>query len=116
MNSLSESFLSCVLSFPQKCVAYTQRIIFHSFIGPVSNTLEVIDRRTGRRFKFPISNNAVEAVHFRAISTGSISSSNDTIQDGLKILDPGFQNTAVMRSNVTFVCVSLRSVSKRSAS
>ena len=101
----SDLLLSRLFSFLRKCFELVPQIRFRLISGSGSEVLEVIDHRTGRHFKFPISENAVEATYFRNISTGSSMSVNDSIQNGLRILDPGFQNTAVMKSQITLVCV-----------
>lgn len=68
-----------------------------------SGTLEIIDYRTGRRYKIPVANNAIEAVHLGVITANNSSSYTDRIRHGLRVLDPGFRNTAVAKSCITLV-------------
>lgn len=76
--------------------------------GPSSGALTVIDHRTNRRYHIPIAHNAVQAIHFQAICAGDQLDFSNRIKNGLRILDPGFQNTAVMKSQITFVLVLIR--------
>lgn len=70
---------------------------------PSSGVLTVIDHRTNRRHRIPIAHNAVQAVHFQAICAGDQSDSFNRFKNGLLLLDPGLQNTAVMKSQITLV-------------
>lgn len=72
-------------------------IAFH-YLASVHSTLQrealfskltVIDRRTGRQFDIPIEHDAIPAMYFQ--------------RAGLKVLDPGFANTAIMKSQITFM-------------
>lgn len=66
--------------------------------------LLVIDSRTSRRYDIPISHNSVRAIDFKSISVlGFGSDPRAQFAHGLKILDPGFQNTAVTESQITYV-------------
>lgn len=60
------------------------------------NNLLVTDGRTMREYRIPISNNAVQALDFRQITT----SGKDA---GLRLYDPGLDNTAVVESSVTLI-------------
>lgn len=73
------------------------------FQEPSSGLLTVIDHRTGRDYTIPIDHNAVRAIHFQAICAGNEPTTLNRVKNGLRVLDPGFQNTAVMESAVTFV-------------
>ena len=68
-----------------------------------SQRLTIIDHRTGRQYEIPISYNSVQALDFQAIRAGNDSSLSSQTDGGLRVLDPGFRNTAVMKSQVTFV-------------
>ena len=68
-----------------------------------SGTLEVIDHRTGNHHRVGISDNAVLAQDFQSIPAGPGTGPALSANGGLRVLDPGFQNTAVMKSQVTFV-------------
>ncbi|KAE8353811.1 citrate synthase-like protein [Aspergillus coremiiformis] len=70
------------------------------------DTLTVTDNRTARSYEIPIVNNAVKATDFRWISSTDESTGEaalDRYTTGLKILDPGFQNTAVTESEITYI-------------
>lgn len=72
----------------------------------LSGELTVIDSRTSRRYHIPIANNAVQAVDIGRIFIGNEFDYSERVSNALKVLDPGFSNTAVMTSNVTFMYVS----------
>lgn len=66
--------------------------------------LEIRDLRTNNLYTMPIRHNAVSAVDFAAIKAPENDCSiADQGQNGLRVFDPGFQNTAVVESNVTYV-------------
>lgn len=67
--------------------------------------LEIRDLRTNNLYTIPIRHNAVTAVDFAAIKAPENTECvvADQEQNGLRIFDPGFQNTAVVESNVTYV-------------
>ncbi len=60
-----------------------------------TNTLTVIDNRTGRRFELAIEDDAVDAVELRQIAPQD--------GEGLASYDPGLTNTAACRSAITHV-------------
>jgi citrate synthase len=61
-----------------------------------SETLTIIDNRTGKSYEFPIENGTIRATDLRKIRTGS--------EDfGLMAYDPGFMNTAACKSRITFI-------------
>src|SRR3954451_19817164 len=61
-----------------------------------SDTLTVVDNRTGRSYEIPIVDGTVRALDFRAIRT-----SEDDF--GLMTYDPAFMNTAACRSSITYL-------------
>ena len=66
--------------------------------------LTITDSRTNRNYKIPIQHNAVEAIRFKEIKAPKDKHHPaDKPEGGLRLLDEGFQNTAVMCSQVTFV-------------
>ena len=68
------------------------------------NSLHITDRRTGLEYDIPIKRNAVQATDFKkikAIDEKSVAA--DCVEGGLRIMDPGFNNTAVKESAITFV-------------
>ena len=68
------------------------------------NCLHVTDRRTGLEYDIPIKRNAVQATDFKNIKAMDEKSvASDCVEGGLRIMDPGFNNTAVKESTITFV-------------
>ena len=68
------------------------------------NSLHVTDRRTGLEYDIAIKRNAVQATDFKKIkAVDEKSVASDCAEGGLRILDPGFNNTAVKESAITFV-------------
>lgn len=74
---------------------------------PVPAELAIKDSRTQREYRIPITNNAVRAMDFKAITAPRPGPGEETEQ-GIRILDPGFGNTAPMDSEITLVYVSFR--------
>jgi citrate synthase len=60
-----------------------------------SDTLTIIDNRTGKKYDIPVQNGAIKATDLFQIKV-----SND---DGLVSYDPGFMNTASCQSKITFI-------------
>lgn len=72
-----------------------------------SQALEIRDLRTGKSYTIPIRHNAVSAVDFASIKASENTDyPADQDQNGLRVFDAGFQNTAVGESKVTYVQVS----------
>ncbi len=71
--------------------------------GKVSSTLDILDNRTGRQYNIPILNNAIDAKYLQAISADGDNHVKTRPVDGLRVLDPGFQSTAVTKSRITYV-------------
>lgn len=70
------------------------------------NVLHVIDQRTGKYYQLPISHNAVNATEFQQIKAPENHEYYaDQDEHGVRIFDPGFSNTAVSTSNITYVWV-----------
>ena len=68
------------------------------------NHLHVIDQRTGKHYELPISHNAVNASDFQQIKAAENHEYYaDQDEQGVRIFDPGFSNTAVSTSNITYV-------------
>ena len=61
-----------------------------------SETLTVLDNRTGKSYEIPINDGAVRAMDLRQVRTGP-----DDF--GLMTYDPAFMNTASTRSTITFI-------------
>jgi citrate synthase len=64
--------------------------------GTSSDTLTVVDNRTGQKYEIPIEDNTIRATELRNIKT-----SEDDF--GLMTYDPAFMATASCRSAVTFI-------------
>lgn len=73
---------------------------FTSFIllstKPSSQTLTVLDNRTGKTYEIPIENNSINANFFSKVKL-----SNE--MEGLRLFDPGYQNTAVCKSQICYI-------------
>ena len=80
-------------------------IISYGAPGPApSGFLDITDSRTNRKYKIPIHRNAVEAIKFKEIrAPRDYRHPADMSERGLRLLDEGFQNTAVLASQITFV-------------
>ena len=71
-----------------------------------SQALEIRDLRTGNSYTIPIRHNAISAVDFASIKAAENTDyPADQDQNGLRVFDAGFQNTAVGESKVTYVQV-----------
>jgi citrate synthase len=66
-------------------------------------SLSVTDSRTGKTYIIPIECNAIKANAFREIQGNRVGSLADYVDGGLKVLDPGYQNTAVVESSITLI-------------
>ncbi len=60
-----------------------------------SETLTIIDNRTGRQYEIPIRNGAIKATDLFQIKVSE--------DDGLITYDPGFMNTASCQSKITYI-------------
>ncbi|KAF9456764.1 peroxysomal citrate synthase [Collybia nuda] len=71
----------------------------------LNNSLTVLDNRTGKVFTIPIVDNSIPATAFKAMTASMASeerAENET-EKGLRVADGGFLNTAVIRSQITFI-------------
>ena len=57
--------------------------------------LRVTDTRTAKEYRIPIEENSVRAAAFAKISVDS--------NEGLRLYDPAYTNTAVVRSKICFI-------------
>jgi len=77
------------------------------FANPNANTqsLTVIDNRTGKSYTIPILSNTVPATAFKYISAPKEPGERDENETtkGLRVSDKGFLNTAVIQSEVTYI-------------
>ncbi len=60
-----------------------------------SDTLTIIDNRTGKQYEIPIKNGAIKATDLFQIKVSE--------DDGIVSYDPGFMNTASCQSKVTYI-------------
>ncbi|KAF3403138.1 Citrate synthase [Talaromyces pinophilus] len=73
-------------------------------VAPISrNFLHVIDERTGQYYQIPIHHNAISANEFKKIKAPDTEYYADQNENGIRVFDPGFTNTAVVDSKVTYV-------------
>ncbi|KIK62985.1 hypothetical protein GYMLUDRAFT_41286 [Collybiopsis luxurians FD-317 M1] len=69
------------------------------------NSLTVRDNRTGKTIQIPIEDNSIPATAFKTLSATPEKDErkeNETSK-GLRVSDKGFLNTAVMRSEITYI-------------
>src|SRR5688572_13475352 len=62
----------------------------------MSETLTIIDNRTGKKYELPIADGAIRATDLRQIKA-------DQEDVGLVTYDPAFMNTAACRSRITYI-------------
>lgn len=79
-----------------------------------SDTLSIVDNRTARKYVLRIEDNAVRATDFKQITDPEPVDNEDcTTHPGLRLFDPGFQNTACLKSGITFVQGDIGAISYR---
>ncbi|CAH2058309.1 unnamed protein product [Thlaspi arvense] len=65
--------------------------------GSLVGELTVVDERTGKKYQIPVSKDGtVKAVDLKKITTGKE-------DKGLKLYDPGYLNTAPVRSSISYI-------------
>nr|VDD62282.1 unnamed protein product [Brassica oleracea] len=65
--------------------------------GSLKGSLTIVDERTGKRYQVPVSEDGtVKAVDLKKITTGKD-------DKGLKLYDPGYLNTAPVRSSISYI-------------
>ena len=71
--------------------------------GGAADHLIVVDSRTSKTYTIPITDNTIKATDFEAIKTGRPEYDGNTtvgvIEEGLKVFDRGFKNTACLDSD-----------------
>ncbi|KAF2994740.1 hypothetical protein E8E14_002404 [Neopestalotiopsis sp. 37M] len=94
-------FSAIVLAFLLSLGCYLLRTLLRSLNH---EKLLITDLRTFRFYRIPIRHNAVSAAEFQKISPlGLMASRQEHADKGLVLLDPGFKNTAVKESNITYI-------------
>lgn len=75
-----------------------------------NNSLTVLDNRTGQSINVPIIHNSIPATAFKKLAIFPQSNSQishtrpeDEIESGVRVYDPGFMNTAVIQSHITYI-------------
>lgn len=68
------------------------------------SSLTVLDNRTNCTYNLPIEQNSIQATEFQKMKTPR-NEENPVEQNnaGIRVFDPGFQNTACMTSKITYV-------------
>ena len=61
-----------------------------------SDTLTIVDNRTGRTYEVPIEDGTIRATELRKIKV-------DDEDFGIMTYDPAFMNTASCRSSITYI-------------
>jgi len=73
---------------------------------PPKDSLTVTDNRTGKTIVIPIQHNSIPATAFKQLKHIEAPKDGIDLDDqaaGLRILDPGFLNTAAITSKITFI-------------
>ncbi|EPQ27530.1 uncharacterized protein PFL1_05068 [Pseudozyma flocculosa PF-1] len=73
-----------------------------------NQSLTVTDNRTGKVYQIPITRNSIPATAFKAIKADPrthwlTDRPEDETEQGLRVFDPAFQNTAVVESRITYI-------------
>ena len=70
------------------------------------NTLQIIDNRTGNEYTLSINRNAISAMDFKQIKAPRDAENPcDQTEYGIRVYDPGYGNTAVSESSITYKSV-----------
>lgn len=68
-----------------------------------SGTLHIVDSRTSAKYQIPIKRNAVSALDLKRIRGPKDGADRaDHVTGGLRVHDPGLQNTAVVETAISF--------------
>ena len=68
-----------------------------------TNTLQIIDNRTGNEYILPINKNSIDAMEFKRMKASrDVDNPCDQTEYGIRIFDPGYGNTAVSESSITY--------------
>ncbi|GAP87485.1 putative peroxysomal citrate synthase [Rosellinia necatrix] len=67
-------------------------------------SLTVVDNRTNQVYEIPIKNNSVLATDFKKIKAAAGNDrQEDETEQGLRLYDPAYMNTAVVQSKITYI-------------
>ncbi|KAI0455567.1 citrate synthase-like protein [Xylaria acuta] len=67
-------------------------------------SLTVVDNRTNKVYEIPIKNNSIPATDFKKIKAEQGNDrKEDETEQGLRLYDPAYMNTAVIRSKITYI-------------
>ena len=73
------------------------------FNASAKNTLHVTDNRTGNDYVLPIVRNSINAMSFKQMKAPRDSDQPcNQAEYGIRVYDPGFGNTAVSESKITY--------------
>ena len=62
----------------------------------MSDTITIVDNRTGNSYELPIQNDTIKAIDLRKIKV-------DPDEFGMMTYDPGYDNTAACKSKITYI-------------
>lgn len=72
------------------------------------DTLQVMDNRTGNEYTLSIHRNSINAMDFKQMKAPRDAKTPcDQTEYGIRVYDPGYGNTAVSESSITYKSVSL---------
>ena len=75
------------------------------------NTLRIVDERTGDEYTLPINRNSINAIDFKQMKAPrDVENPCDQTEYGIRVYDPGYGNTAVSQSSITYKSVRLGSI------
>lgn len=67
-------------------------------------SLHIVDNRTGAYYNVPITHNSINASEFKRMKAPENRKYYaDQCESGIRIFDPGFSNTAVSESKITYM-------------
>lgn len=72
------------------------------------SSLRVLDNRTGYSYTIPIHHNSINASDFTQVKCPPNGYHADQNDQGIRIYDPGYSNTAVSESEITYMLVDLQ--------
>ncbi|KAF4126204.1 citrate synthase [Geosmithia morbida] len=73
--------------------------------GGARQSLTVVDNRTGKTYEVPITRNSVRATDIKKIKASAQEGDRpeDETNQGLRVFDPAYMNTAVVQSSITYI-------------